>query len=255
MGKKPLYRSYRSRKSDLIINIEDAPFQYQEAINSLRTNLRFVSMTGKCNKIAITSSIPGEGKTSIAINLSFSLASSGSSVLLIDCDLRKPLLHRYLKLPGGTSVGLTNIIGSTSIDKGLFHNTAHNFYVLTSGTKPPNPTTILASPGMGDLLDKVSKMFDYVILDTAPVAMVADAAALSQYTDGVIMMVRQKMVTFDQARQAKKNLTKVNANILGVVLNDFDTRRINKDSGYYYSGYYNYYGYGEEDEPSVEKIT
>ena len=244
-------RRNKRRKTDLITDIDEAPFQYQEAINSLRTNLRFVSMTGECKKILITSAIPDEGKTSIAINLAHSLASTGSSVLLIDCDLRKPVLHRYLKLTGGTSSGLTDMLQKNAIDSEFFRSIKTDFSVLPSGTVPPNPTAILGSPGMGSFLDKVSGMFDYVILDTAPVALVTDAAVLSQYADGIMMVVRQKTVTFEQARQAKKNLTQVNANIMGVVLNNFDARYIDKGSWYYYYNYY--YEYREEDKPKVEE--
>ena len=244
-------RRNKRRKTDLITNIDDAPFQYQEAINSLRTNLRFVSMTGECKKILVTSSIPDEGKTSIAINLAHSLASTGSSVLLIDCDLRKPVLHRYLKLTGGTSSGLTDMLQSKTIDAEFFRSIKPDFSVLPSGTVPPNPTAILGSHGMGSFLDEVSGMFDYVLLDTAPVALVTDAAVLSQYADGIMMVVRQKTVTFEQAIQAKKNLTQVNANIIGAVLNNFDARYIDKGSWYYSYNYY--YEYREDNNPTVKK--
>ena len=244
-----LIKSRKSTQTDYIVSLSDAPFQYQESINSLRTNLHFLSMSGECKKIVITSAIPAEGKTSIAINLSYSLAAAGSNVLLIDCDLRKPVVHRYLKLPGGTSEGLTNTLRNQEktgkVGKGSFHCIQPKFFVLTAGVLPTNPTTILGSILMGNFLNRVSELFNYVILDTAPVSVVTDAAVLSQHADGVLMVVRQKMATIEQARQAKKNLAAVNANILGVVLNAFDIRLLDKDSGYYYSYYHNY---GKEDE-------
>jgi len=246
MGKK----GQKRQKSEGIYKAADAQFQYQESINSLRTNLRFVSMTGECKKIVITSAIPNEGKTTIAINLSYSLASAGSKVLLIDCDLRKPALQRYMKLSPEPSKGLINLLRYQSApDNESYHFIQQNFFVLTSGAVPPNPAAILGSSLMKDLLEMVSDQFDYVIMDTAPVSAVTDAAVLSQFADGILMVVRQKLVTFEQARQAKKNLDAVNANILGVVLNGFDIRHIDKKSGYYYSYYHSSAGGG--DQPAI----
>jgi len=233
------------RKKDLVIRLEDAPFKYQEAFNSLRTNLKFISMQKECKKIVVTSSIPDEGKSCVAINLALSLASAGSFVLLIDCDLRKPSLHRYLNIPAGSRSGLTNVLNNLGeLDKSNIHFVQKGFYVLTSGVIPPNPVEVLGSPVMGGFIEGLDRLYDYIIMDTAPVSVVTDAAVLSQFADGVLMVVRQKMVTFEQARQAKKNLDAVNANILGVALNDFDMRHIDSESGYYYSYYYNYGGKG-----------
>ncbi|MDR0293602.1 MAG: CpsD/CapB family tyrosine-protein kinase [Oscillospiraceae bacterium] len=232
---------HKGRAKNLTIHLETAPFKYQEAVNSLRTNLKFLSMSGKCNCIVVTSSILDEGKSVVSINLALSLALSGSNVLLIDCDLRKPSLHRYLNIPTGTSRGLTNVLSRAGMPENIpIHMIKKGFSVLTSGVVPPNPAEVLGSPMMGSFIQKMSQLYDYVIMDTAPVSIVTDAAALSQYADGVLLVVRQKWVTFEQARRAKKNLEAVGANLLGVVLNGFDIRKADNAGDYYYGYYQNY---------------
>jgi capsular exopolysaccharide synthesis family protein len=221
----------------------EAPFQYQEAFFALRTNLNFLSATGNMKRIIITSSLSGEGKTSIAVNLSLALSAADHKVILIDADLRRPLIHKYLRLPDGGKTGLTSILqskdGST---EGCMHHKIDKkgLSVIPCGVIPPNPAELLGSPRMGKIVEQLGDLYDYLIIDTPPVAVVTDAAVLSQFADGVIFVVRQKDVTFEQARQAKRNLDAVNANILGVILNDFDFKHIDKTGGYYYSSYYKY---------------
>jgi len=122
------------------------------------------------------------------------------------------------------------------------HPVQENLVVLTSGTIPLNPSEVLGSAGMSKLVEIFSKSYDYVILDTSPISVVTDASVLSQYTDGVIFVVRQNMTTFEQAKLAKSRLEAVNANILGVVMNDFDIKYADNYSGNHY--YYYNYAYG-----------
>ncbi len=218
---------------------KNAPFQYQEAYKSLRTNLKFVSLNGDYKKIIITSAIPGDGKSSVAVNLAVSMAETGSRVLLIDCDLRKPILHKYLRIPKSTSSGLTGVLaGSASLDQAIVKFSDIGIHVLTAGTIPPNPAELLGGRKMGELVAQLEQMYDIIIFDTPPVSVVTDAAVLSQFADAVILVIRQKHSTIEQAQLAKRNLEAVHANIIGVVLNDFDMRASNKESGYYYSYYY-----------------
>ena len=221
---------------------KDTPFQYQEAFKSLRTNLKFVAMGKSCKKIIMTGAIPGEGKTSVAINLAVSLADTGSKVLLIDCDLRKPAIHRYLKLDKSSYKGLTNILAGGSLADSILNIKSLNLHLIIADAIPPNPAELLGSSRMKTMLEELEKHYDYVIMDTPPVSVVTDAAVLSQYADGVILVIRQNHATFEEEELAKRNLETVHANILGAVLNDFDTGSVNKESGYYYS--YNY-DYGE----------
>jgi len=157
---------------------------------------------------------------------------------LIDADLRKPTLHNYLSVKDGNVLGLTNCIGekrvlTDCIRKQLFKK---NLYFLPCGVVPPNPAELLGSRRMKETLDAVNH-FDYVIIDTPPLTVVSDAAILSQYADGVLLVVRQKKSTFEQVQKAKASLEKVNAKILGVVLNDFNLKHLDKDSSYYYADY------------------
>ena len=222
-----------------------APFQYKEAFLSLRTNISFLSATSDANKLIVTSSIPGEGKTSIAVNLALALSSAGNTVLLIDADLRKPMVHRLLSIHDGTQFGLTNILRDkeSALEGCIRHKVdGKGLSVIPCGIIPPNPTELLGSIKLGSLIEQLGEVYDFIILDTPPVSVVTDAAVLSQYADGILFVVRQKKVTFDQARQAKKNLETVDANILGVVINDFNIKHVDKSDSYYYS----YYQYGRK---------
>jgi len=236
--KKNKKRDDIERKLRLVSN--DAPFPYVEAYKSLRTNLKFASVNSDYKRIAVTSAIPGEGKSNVAINLAVSLAQEGNKVLLVDCDLRKPVLHKYLKIKMKNK-GLTTVLsGETTFKESAVFFTDIGVSVLGAGVIPPNPAEILSSEKMKNFIDDVSQNFDYVLFDTPPVSVVTDAAVLSRYVDGVIMVVRQKHVTIETAKVAIKNLQAVNAPIIGAVLNDFDTKTVGKASGYYYSYEYDY---------------
>lgn len=220
--------------------LKDAPFQYVEAYKSLRTNLDFMAVGNEYKKIVITSSIPGEGKSNVAINLSISLAEMHKKVLLVDCDLRKPVLHKYLNL-GKNANGLTTVLsGAVRPDEAIISFVDLNIDVLSAGAIPPNPAELLGSSAMRKLIAQLEKSYDYLIFDTPPVSVVTDAAVLGKYTDGAIMVVRQKHVKVESAQLAKRNLSAVNVPIIGAVLNGFNLKHSSKDSGYYYSYEYEY---------------
>lgn len=176
----------------------------------------------------------------MAINLAVSLADAGSWVLLMDCDLRKPILHRYLKLDKSSYKGLTNILSGGVLTESIINMKSLNLHVIIADTIPPNPAELLGSGRMKILVEELEKHYDYIIFDTPPVSVVTDAAVLSQYADGVILVIRQNHATYDEVALAKKNLDTVHANILGAVLNDFNTKSADKESGYYYSYNYDY---------------
>ena len=214
----------------------DAPFQFVEAYKSLRTNLEFLSSAGNCKTILITSSVPEEGKTNVAVNLAMTIAASGKRVVLVDCDLRKATISRYLRIPRNHA-GLTNVI--TSKDEGAL--AAALVRVLAAGTIPPNPTELLSAPMTEKIFASLQKAFDYVIVDTPPVSLVTDAAVLCRMADGVLLVVRPGVTTIQSAQLSKKNLEAVNAHILGVVMNGYNGTQSGRRDGYSYAYSYSYY--------------
>ena len=221
----------------------DAPFQFVEAYKSLRTNLEFLSSAGNCKTILITSSVPEEGKTNVAVNLAMTIAASGKRVVLVDCDLRKATTSRYLRIPRNHA-GLTNVI--TSKDEGalaaaLVRVKDSGITVLATGTIPPNPTELLSAPMTEKIFASLQKAFDYVIVDTPPVSLVTDAAVLCRMADGVLLVVRPGVTTIQSAQLSKKNLEAVNAHILGVVMNGYNGKQSGRRDGYSYAYSYSYY--------------
>lgn len=218
-----------------------SPFAYNEAFKSLRTNLSFASINKQCKTIIVTSSIPNEGKSTIAANLAITLAESDARVLLIDCDLRNPTLRRLLRIRSEYQAGLTSLLTSNATwEECIFRHPKMNCDILLAGTIPPNPAELLSSPQMAALLQKLSERYSYIICDTPPVSVVTDAAALSRYCDGVILVVRQKFSSREQVMTAKRNLDAVQANIIGTILSCYDMSEDTQSSGPYYKSYYHY---------------
>ena len=228
-------------ENKLEIVSDKSPFAYVEAYKTLRTNMNFIFRNNKYKKLVVTSSIPGEGKSSVSINLARVLAENGTRVILIDCDMRKPMLHKYLRAQRFRTRGLSTVLsGISTLEDSVASFSDLQFDLMTAGPIPPNPTELLASEEMEHLLDLLAKQYDYVICDTPPVSVVTDAAILSQYNAGVILVVRQKYATFKQAKKAKQNLENVHADILGCVLNQYDVSKNvkeTKQSSYYYYNY------------------
>lgn len=236
MGK---YDAKSLESTPLLTN--NAPFAYAEAYKTLRTNLSFASISKQYKKIIITSAIPNEGKSTVAINLAFTLAESDAKVLLIDCDLRNPTMRRLLRVRREYTAGLTSVLTDKEAgEKCIFRHPKINCDVLLAGATPPNPAELLSSPQMKDLLDRLGEKYDYIICDTPPVSVVTDAAALSRFCDGVILVVRQKVSTRDQVWAAKRNLDAVQANVIGTILSCYDMSDDTQAVNPYYSGYYRY---------------
>ena len=219
-----------------------APFEYEESYKALRTNFKFVALNGKNRKIVITSTLQGEGKSSVAINLAISLVQTGSKVLLIDADMRKPSLHRYLRTKKDPLMGLSALLSGEMKVGDCLQNTEYGFDLIPGGPVPPNPVELISSEAMRALLHEAAEHYDYIICDAPPVGVITDAAALSPLCDGVLYVIRQKYANKHQVHGAIQSLQTVNAKILGTVLNQYD---ISKDAvkGY---GYSRGYGYGVE---------
>lgn len=217
------------------------PFQYVESYKSLRTNLNFIASTNDVHSFVITSALPEESKSNVAINLAVTLASSDKKVVIVDCDLRKPVIHKYLKM-GHNTRGLTSVLsGEVPLEKSIYRLDELNIHVLTAGVVPPNPSELLAQDKMKQVVETLKKHFDYVILDAPPVSVVTDAAVLGTYADGAIMVVRSCFAPRETIQLAKKKLDDVGVKIFGVVLTRFNARKASRNSGYSYSYGYEHY--------------
>ncbi|MBD7917217.1 polysaccharide biosynthesis tyrosine autokinase [Cellulomonas sp. Sa3CUA2] len=212
-----------------------------EAFRRLRTNVQFLGAGGGPALFAVTSSVPGEGKTSTIVNLGIALADAGQRVMLIDCDLRRPAVARYLGIEG--SVGLTTVLIGQATAREVVQPWGNGrLDVLPSGEIPPNPSELLGSPRMQALLRELSSAYDVVLLDTPPLLPVTDAAILSRLVGGVLMVARAGRVHRNELQQALTSLAAVDASVRGVVLNGQSI----KDSGAYV-----YYGYRASDSVPI----
>jgi len=209
-------------------------FFISEAYKAARTNLSFL-LTGEAGKniACFTSPSPGEGKTTTCANIAITFAQTDAKVLMIDADLRKPKLHKIFAL--SAQPGLTNLLSGFSDYSEVIRKTDYpNLDLLTAGHVPPNPAELLSSPQMKAILEQFSAKYDYIFIDTPPINVVTDVAALSKYATGIILVARQGITTTDTMKKAVESLRFVGANVLGFILND-----INKDK-YSYNYRYRY---------------
>jgi capsular exopolysaccharide synthesis family protein len=222
-------------KRPLIVQ-EDPHSPRTEAFRQLRTNLQFLNVDRAPRSLVISSSIPEEGKTTTATNLAITMAQSGLRVLLVEGDLRRPRLAYYLGLEG--SVGLTNVlVGSVSLDDATQRWGNGQLHVLASGPTPPNPSELLGSQGMADLIRGLEKSYDYVLIDAPPLLPVTDAAVMAAATGGVIVIVRHGHTKQKQLAHAVTALQSVDATVFGIVLTMVPTKG---PDAYYYGYNYRY---------------
>lgn len=200
-----------------------------EAYRSLRTNIQYSSFDKEYKIIVVTSSNPSEGKSITAGNLALTLAEGEAKVLLVDCDMRKPSLYKKFKL---TNIyGLTDVLLQKKKVMDVAHNYKDNLYIITSGKIPPNPAEMLASKSMTLFLEEMKNNFDYIVLDAPPVNVVADPQILSTKVDGTLLVVRAGVTKKDDVQSSISTLKKVNADIIGTVLNAVEN---SKNKYYYY---------------------
>lgn len=206
-----------------------------ESYRTLRTNIKFSSVDKDIKVIVVTSSGPGEGKSTTASNLAVVMAQAGNKTVIIDCDQRKPRLHKVFNL--SNERGISDILAKEiKFEDALQDTGVKDLTIITSGTKPPNPAELLASGAMKEFLEFLKDKYDSIIIDTPPIVAVTDAQLLSRHADGCILVVASQQADRDAAMKAKELLEKVDANILGVVLNKVD----GSHKGYY-GAYYSYY--------------
>lgn len=205
-----------------------------ESFRTLRTNLQFANVSGRAKSVLLTSSLPGEGKSTTATNLAIALAQAGQSVCLIDADLRRPMVHEYLGLE--RNAGLTTaLVGAADINELLQPWGEDNLFVLTSGVIPPNPSELLGSSEMKELLDGLEEAFDTVIIDAPPLLPVTDAAVLSQHVGGVVIVVGSHKLKQQDLEKSLNALELVGSTVLGIVLNQLPVKGPDAYSYSYYS--------------------
>ena len=215
-----------------------------EAYRSLRTAL-LLSSAHQLRVIALTSAHSGEGKTATAANLAVVMAQLGRQVLLIDADLRKPRLHRVFHL--SNREGLVHCLtGGESLEQLIQPTGVNGLFLLPSGTIPPNPSELLASDRMRELLELAQRRFDLVIVDTPPLLAVTDASVLGSVVDGVVLCLHAGRVQRGEAQASADRLRVAGARVLGTVLNRYVAGKGGDDKHYYY--YYQYHAYGESDD-------
>jgi capsular exopolysaccharide synthesis family protein len=189
-----------------------------ESFRQLRTNLQFAHVSLESKTILVTSSVSGEGKSTTATNLALAMAESGQTVALVDADLRRPMIADYLGLEKGA--GLTTVlIGDADLNDVLQPWGSNELYVLTSGRIPPNPSELLGSAAMQDLIERLESVFDAVVIDAPPLLPVTDAAVLSRSVGGVVLVVGAQSVKVAEVQKSIRGLELVDAQLLGVVLN------------------------------------
>lgn len=226
----------KKSNSDEYTLVDEKDFHSVEAYKALRTNLEYSIMGDDCKAIIITSSVPKEGKTSIVANLGVYLTHVGKKVLLIDCDLRNPKLHRFFKMPN--HIGVTNVIMKKYTLDGAVKKINDFLSILCSGPIPPNPAELLNSKDMHEIIKDVSKEYDYVLIDTPPASQLTDAIVLSPNTNGVLLVIKHASTHVEVIKQTIDNFKKVNATIIGTVISQITTKKLR---GYYKYAYYEYY--------------
>ncbi|MBR4309353.1 MAG: CpsD/CapB family tyrosine-protein kinase [Oscillospiraceae bacterium] len=229
-----------------------SPFAIKEAYNSIRTKLIFTGKGEKCPIFAVTSSLASDGKTTNAVNLAISFAIADQRVLLIDADMRKPSIHRHFECD--CKNGLSEVLAGLTTEINLRETDVEHLTILTAGQIPPNPAELLSTEKMDTLLEYVRGYFDYVIIDTPPVNIVTDATVLAEKVTGFVFVTQSGKNHIRDISDALHQLEDMNANIVGMVLND-PTNEAENHYGYRYKRYYrsNGYRYGPDVSARSEK--
>ena len=237
-----------------LIALKDTRSPVAEAYRHLRTSLLFSSAGNPPQTILVTSSQPSEGKTTTAINTAVALAQSGTEVVIIDCDLRRPRLHSHFGMTN--SHGLTNYLSGEKNTENLLKPVPDlpNLKIITSGPIPPNPAELLSSSEMKNLLQFLKGNYKHVILDSPPAISFTDAAILSTLVDGVVLVAKAGSSSIHLMRRFKQRLAGLGTRIYGVVLNGVKPNSL--EYGYYgYDYSYDYYANSDDDTPLLEDDT
>ena len=226
-------------KSRKLLLREDSSFLMKEDYKALRTNISFSFPERGPKCIAVTSAMRSEGKSTNAINLAISFAELGKKVLLIDCDLRLPIIGARLGVD--TKLGLSDLlVGECSGGEVIKYSEEWGIFVICSGTIPADPTRLLSSPNMGEVIEVLKSTFDYIIMDCPPTNMVIDAAILAPYVDGYLLVVKHGETEYRDISEMLEQLKRADANILGFVYANAPTDSNKRYSRKYGGRYYQY---------------
>lgn len=232
LARKKSVRKQFSNKNRSLITMLNPKSPISEQYRTIRTNIQFSTVDEELQTLMVTSSGPGEGKSTTTNNIAVVFAQQGKKVLLVDADLRKPTAHYSFRTEN--HVGLTNVLTKqASLIDAVQATDQENLYLLTSGPVPPNPAELLGSKSMNEFIKNAKEGFDIIIFDTPPVLVVTDAQILANKCDGVVMVVSSGKTENEAAIKAKELLVNAQARLLGVVLNN----KSQKESQHYY-----YYG-------------
>lgn len=223
-----------------LISVKNPKSPISEAYRSIRTNIEFSNLDEELKIIVVTSSQQNEGKSTVIANLAVSFASlDDKKVLILDGDLRNPTVHRMFGL--SNTFGLTDVLkGSKDFSECVHITDIKGLHVLNCGKIPPNPSEMLGSKKMKAFIESLKEYYDYIFIDAPPIGIITDAGIISTYADGTVLVLASKEVDVDMAKIAKERLDKVNANILGVILNKYEA----EGAGH---GYYSYYYENQDD--------
>ena len=222
-----------------------------EAYRALRTNIQFSGLDNPVKVILISSSATKEGKSTTAANLAITMAQAGSRTLIIDCDLRRPIMHSLFGME--RKVGLTNVLtGELKFENAVKSTDVDNLYLISAGDIPPNPAELMASEQIKTVLERAKKEFDLILIDSPPIIAVTDAVILSTRVDGMILVVSSGFVNKREVARAVSMIENVNARILGTLINGLNIKRM-YGSYYYYYHYYQYYYYYGSSMPARKR--
>jgi capsular exopolysaccharide synthesis family protein len=249
LGHIPFVKLDKGQKHTLTI-VEKPGSAAAESYRVLRNSLDFINFEQNMKTLMVTSSAPGEGKSTIASNLAASLAQAGSKVVMVSCDFRRPTTEGFFGVPN--VIGLSDVLlGKNSLKAALQRPGDEELLVLTSGKMPPNPSELLGSSKMQELVENLEEWADWIIIDTPPLLAVSDGAAVARWADGVMIVSRAGLSTRDTAKQGSEMLGNVGAKLIGVVVTAYEESQ-RSGSGYYgsshyYTHYHGYYSYGPKE--------
>lgn len=229
----------------LLISDRRSGFPFIETFKIIRTKIEHTAQREKYKTFVVTSTAENEGKTTSAVNIALALAQNGKSVLLVDGDLRKPAVAKLLGINASDDGGVYGVInGEKTLAEAIKYSEKYNLFLLVSGKPVFDPSELLSTDAMSDIIKSAEKEFDYIIIDTAPCGVVADASILSSYADGILLVVRNDMVASRRIKRAVENLKNSGTKLVGCIYNDTESGMPKRFMSSYNKKYEYGYGYG-----------